>query len=358
MSAFSPCMARLYPIFSGSFQPYLYAQFVPSDLPTDVYHTAFGRLDMGSQSRGLAGAQRAVATLGPANASHWLLVRTQLRPCPTPALQSHSNLASVLGEAGRHAWGWPDHESRARAAGSLARAGDGTAMQARRGWRGRAWRGCRRRRQAEAVSPPPTHPTAAALAVCRMGPGASHPACGLPTELANFQGEVQASTLSLACTCEAHRLPLLRPLPATAVPPRPGYYECADAVKVGRPKSVEEVQTMVRPRGWLIARATACSGQASKARCGPAATALPPPLSPQVGMYPRVKASGVGHSWFKAMFCERGGTAALGRRVPGARSPASPALHCRCRRRSVGHTICSLLYLHQALETTPTRSTS
>ncbi len=31
------------------------------------------------------------------------------------------------------------------------------------------------------------------------------------------------------------------------------------------------------------------------------------PLHPQVGMFPRVKASGVGHSWFKEMFCEAGG---------------------------------------------------
>ena len=36
-------------------------------------------------------------------------------------------------------------------------------------------------------------------------------------------------------------------------------------------------------------------------------SALPPPLRPQVGMFPRVKASGVGHSWFKEMFCESQG---------------------------------------------------
>lgn len=35
----------------------------------------------------------------------------------------------------------------------------------------------------------------------------------------------------------------------------------------------------------------------------------PCPLYPQVGMFPRVKASGVGHSWFKEMFCEAGGRA-------------------------------------------------
>ena len=32
----------------------------------------------------------------------------------------------------------------------------------------------------------------------------------------------------------------------------------------------------------------------------------------QVGMFPRVKASGVGHSWFKDMFCEDGGGNAKG----------------------------------------------
>lgn len=74
-----------------------------------------------------------------------------------------------------------------------------------------------------------------------MGPGASHSSCGLPAELANFQG----------------------------------YYECADAVKLGRPTSVEDVQALV-------------------------------------AMFPRVKAVGVGHSWMKVGACVAGGGSACG----------------------------------------------
>ncbi|PSC73742.1 L-gulonolactone oxidase [Micractinium conductrix] len=67
---------------------------------------------------------------------------------------------------------------------------------------------------------------------CRLGPGASHTGCGLPDELANFQG----------------------------------YHECADAVQVGKPATVEEVQEMVKA-------------------------------------FPRVKAAGVGASWWTEQFC-------------------------------------------------------
>ncbi|KAL4431088.1 hypothetical protein ABPG75_006344 [Micractinium tetrahymenae] len=65
-----------------------------------------------------------------------------------------------------------------------------------------------------------------------MGPVASHQYCGLPTELSNFQG----------------------------------YFECDDAVKVGRPSSIEDVQALV-------------------------------------SAFPHVKASGVGHSWWRQQFC-------------------------------------------------------
>ncbi|PSC73887.1 L-gulonolactone oxidase [Micractinium conductrix] len=73
---------------------------------------------------------------------------------------------------------------------------------------------------------------ASAQSRCRMGPTASHTACGLPDELANFQG----------------------------------YHECADAVKVGKPAAVKDIQQMVTA-------------------------------------FPRVKASGVGHSWWTEQFC-------------------------------------------------------
>ncbi|EFN59179.1 hypothetical protein CHLNCDRAFT_138071 [Chlorella variabilis] len=47
---------------------------------------------------------------------------------------------------------------------------------------------------------------------------------------------------------------------------RQGFFECADVVKVGRPSTVEELQAMV-------------------------------------AMFPQVKASGVGHSWWREQFC-------------------------------------------------------
>lgn len=52
--------------------------------------------------------------------------------------------------------------------------------------------------------------------------------------------------------------------PVCSVPP--GYFECDKRVKVGRPKDVEELKALV-------------------------------------GMYPKVKGVGVGHSWWKESFC-------------------------------------------------------
>ncbi len=45
-----------------------------------------------------------------------------------------------------------------------------------------------------------------------------------------------------------------------------GYYQCNPAVKVGRPTSVADIQTLVT-------------------------------------MFPKVRANGVGHSWWKEQFC-------------------------------------------------------
>lgn len=47
----------------------------------------------------------------------------------------------------------------------------------------------------------------------------------------------------------------------------------------------------------------------------------------QVGMFPRVKASGVGHSWFKEMFCEKEG----GKEEGGFSCMGQARLARRCR---------------------------
>lgn len=67
--------------------------------------------------------------------------------------------------------------------------------------------------------------------MCRMGP-ASHEGCALPNTLGNFQS----------------------------------MYQCNPAVKIGKPKNLEEAQTIVT-------------------------------------LFDRVKANGVGHSWWMQQFC-------------------------------------------------------
>jgi hypothetical protein len=56
------------------------------------------------------------------------------------------------------------------------------------------------------------------------------------------------------------------PIPCAELANFQGYYQCDKRVKVGRPSTVEEAQSLV-------------------------------------SMFPHVKASGVGHSWWKEQFC-------------------------------------------------------
>eukprot|EP01023_Acetabularia_acetabulum_P065410 TRINITY_DN8655_c0_g1_i3.p1 TRINITY_DN8655_c0_g1~~TRINITY_DN8655_c0_g1_i3.p1 ORF type:complete len:582 (+),score=94.72 TRINITY_DN8655_c0_g1_i3:131-1876(+) len=77
-------------------------------------------------------------------------------------------------------------------------------------------------------------------AQCRMSYKADHSECGLPLELSNFQG----------------------------------YHECSDEVWVGRPKTKEQLQELVRT-------------------------------------FDRVKGVGVGHSWWKEQFCSGADSASI-----------------------------------------------
>lgn len=109
----------------------------------------------------------------------------------------------------------------------------------------------------------PTSPSSRSGAgqTCRMETGAAHDFCGLPYELSNFQG----------------------------------HFKCDISVMVGRPSNIEELSRLVQVSSTLLR------------------TLLHLPLwllTPlllryvcRTQAYDRVKAVGVGHSWWREQFC-------------------------------------------------------